>query len=62
MSVIPKKIFIVDDDEMLMMMLQDHLKQNSQYTIQSFSTGEACLAQLDQKPDVVIFGLQFRFR
>lgn len=54
MSAMPKKIFIVDDDEMLIMMLEDHLSKNSQYTIQSFSTGEACLAQLDQKPDVII--------
>ncbi len=54
MSENKKKIFIVDDDEMLTMMLEDHLSQNRQYSIQSFGTGEACLAQLDEDPDVVI--------
>jgi two-component system OmpR family response regulator len=49
-----KKIFIVDDDEMLTMMLEDHLSKNSQYSIQSFGTGEECLTQLEQNPDVVI--------
>ena len=54
MSEKSKKIFIVDDDEMLTMMLEDHLSQNKGYSIKSFPTGEACLAQLDENPDVVI--------
>lgn len=49
-----KSIFIVDDDEMLTMMLEDHLSQNRNYKVQSFATGEACLEELGQEPDVVI--------
>lgn len=47
-------VFIVDDDEMLTMMLEDYLEQKKRYTVQSFATGEACLAQLHLNPDVII--------
>jgi two-component system OmpR family response regulator len=49
-----KRIFIVDDDEMLTMMLEDYLNQMRRYTVQSFATGEECLAQLHQNPDAII--------
>lgn len=53
-SIAMKTIFIVDDDEMQSMMLEDYLGQNPHYIIYTFPTGEACLAMLHLKPDVVI--------
>ena len=49
-----KNIFIVDDDEMLSMMLEDDLGRNPNYTITTFSTGEECLKSMYLNPDVVI--------
>ena len=49
------KIFIVDDDPLLSTMLKDYLTNRNEFlSIQSFSTGEACLAALDQQPDLII--------
>lgn len=48
-------IFIVDDEALLAEMLTDYLKdQYDGFRIRSFSTGEACLQSLDEKPDVVV--------
>lgn len=49
-----KKIFIVDDDEMLSMMLSDHLLKDYAYEIFTFPTGEECLKNLDKVPDLII--------
>jgi DNA-binding NarL/FixJ family response regulator len=51
---IPKKIFIVDDDEMSSTLLQDHLLSSAPHHITLFATGEDCLNSLAEKPDVVI--------
>ena len=50
----PKKIFIVDDDEMFTLMLSSQLKRNEQNTVKVFGTGEACLAALTEKPDIIL--------
>ena len=48
-------IFVVDDEPLLSEMLTDYLKEKDPlFNIQSFPTGETCLAQLDQSPDAVI--------
>ena len=47
-------IFIVDDDEMLTTMLSDHLSQNENFKISAFQTGEDCIENLHQQPDVII--------
>ena len=49
-----RKVFIVDDDEMLSEMLSDHLSRYGSYEIRTFGTGEECLEQLNEKPDLVI--------
>jgi DNA-binding NtrC family response regulator len=46
-------IFVVDDDLMQQDMLKDHLSAMSNFTIKTFSTGEECLEQLGQNPDIV---------
>ena len=50
----PKKIFIVDDDEMFKLLLSTHLRRNEQNTVKVFSTGEACLDALSENPDIII--------
>lgn len=50
----PKKIFIVDDDEMFAKMLNDHLSIKTPHEFQLFKSGEECLKQLPQNPDLII--------
>ena len=49
-----KSIFIVDDDELFTDMLANYLAKNPLYTIRTFNTGEACLPELQQHPDIII--------
>jgi len=49
-----KSIFIIDDDEMLSMMLSDHLERYPDVSIATFETGEQCLENLQLYPDVII--------
>ncbi len=51
-------IFVVDDDLMQQDMLKDHLSAMSNFTIKTFSTGEECLEQLGQNPDVIFLDYQ----
>lgn len=53
-----KKIFVVDDDEMIRTMLSDHLKKNPMHEVETFSTGEECLANLNKLPDVIVLDYQ----
>ncbi|MBS1764782.1 MAG: response regulator [Bacteroidetes bacterium] len=46
-------IFIVDDDPMQLSMLKDHLSAMANFDINTFSTGEECLAQIGKAPDIV---------
>jgi len=50
----PKKIFIVDDDEMLTEALSDYLTRKVAHDIRVFHTGEESLQQISENPDVVI--------
>jgi len=50
----PKKIFIVDDDEMLTEALSDYLTRNINHDISIFHTGEDFLKRIYENPDVVI--------
>ncbi|WP_223034250.1 response regulator [Hanstruepera marina] len=48
-------IFIVDDEPLLSEMLSDYLREHHNgFNIKSFPTGEACLQQLNENPDVII--------
>jgi len=49
-----KKIFVVDDDEMLSMALEDYMTRKTMHEIHMFRTGEDCLQHLREQPDVVI--------
>ena len=50
----PKKIFIVDDDEMLTEALSDFLTRDVNHDISVFHTGEELLKHIFEKPDVII--------
>lgn len=49
-----KKVFIVDDDEMMSMALEDHLTRNSLHEVHTFTTGEECIKNLRLMPDIII--------
>jgi two-component system, OmpR family, response regulator len=46
-------IFIVDDDPMHADMLKDHLGKMSNFSIQTFSTGEDALKNMHLKPNII---------
>ncbi len=58
MSVKQKNIFVVDDDEMMAMMLSDHLSKNPLNKVNVFNTGEDCIKNLNLCPDVIILDYQ----
>lgn len=49
-----RKIFIIDDDAMYTMFMEDHLKSKGHIEISAFSTGEAGLQKLDEGPEVIL--------
>jgi two-component system, OmpR family, response regulator len=54
MSGFKYKIFIVDDDKMLLSALKHTLSANKTLDIFIFSTGEECLKEMGRNPDIVI--------
>ena len=50
-----RKIFIVDDDELLGVMLSDFLTERNLGNVSLFQTGESCVEQMNAvQPDVVV--------
>ena len=47
-------IFLVDDDALFLKSLQIDFLHNSEFAIETFSTGEKCIGQLSLNPDVII--------
>jgi DNA-binding NtrC family response regulator len=54
-----KHIFIVDDDNMQAMMLQDYLSKYSTFKVDIFNSGEDCLANMDKKPQIIFLDYYF---
>ena len=48
------KIFIVEDEELFAILLKDFLARKTGQEISLFTTGEACLENLHQDPDIII--------
>jgi two-component system, OmpR family, response regulator len=48
------RIFLVDDDIVLLKSLEIEFLEHADFVIETFVTGELLLKKLDQKPDVVI--------
>ena len=53
-----KRIFVVDDDEMLCEMIKIHFAENSHHEVHSFNTGEDCLANMHLSPQIVILDFE----
>jgi DNA-binding NtrC family response regulator len=55
MKVAPQvKIFIVEDNFVYAFILESMLGEYGNFKIQSFSSGEECLARLDQNPHLIV--------
>lgn len=49
-----KKIFLVEDETMFASLLRDYLQTHTGHEVILFNTGEACLNELDENPDIII--------
>ena len=52
------KLFLVDDDALFLKSLEIEFLQVEDYIVETFATGELCLANLSHKPDVIILDYQ----
>jgi two-component system, OmpR family, response regulator len=48
------KLFLVDDDALYLKILEIELMEHADFSIRTFATGELCIANLSQNPDVII--------
>lgn len=48
------KVFLVDDDALFLKSLEIEFIHNTDYIIETFATGELCVANLSKRPDVII--------
>jgi two-component system, OmpR family, response regulator len=48
------KLFLVDDDELFLKSLEIDFHQHADFDIETFATGELCVANLSQQPDIII--------
>ncbi|MCM4173655.1 response regulator [Arenibacter sp. TNZ] len=52
------KLFLVDDDAVFLKLLEIEFLQNADFIIETYATGDLCLAKLSNKPDVIILDFQ----
>ena len=52
------KVFLVDDDALFLKSLEIEFIHNTDYIIETFATGELCVANLSKKPDVIVLDYQ----
>lgn len=48
------KLFLVDDDALFLKALEIEFLHQTNFTVETFATGELCLENLSHKPDVII--------
>jgi len=48
------KIFLVDDDALLLKSLEIDFMEHADFNIETFATGELCLNSLSDNPDVIV--------
>src|ERR1051325_4855381 len=48
------KLFLVDDDAVFLKSLEIEFLQHADFIIETFATGELCIKNLSQDPDVII--------
>jgi DNA-binding NtrC family response regulator len=52
------KLFLVDDDALLLRSLELEFLEKTNYQIETFATGELCISNLGHHPDVIILDFQ----
>jgi len=52
------KLFLVDDDAVFLKSLEIKFLQHADFVIETFATGELCIKNLTQGPDVIILDYQ----
>ncbi|MBP7809197.1 MAG: response regulator [Bacteroidia bacterium] len=52
------KLFLVDDDAVFLKSLEIEFLQHADFEIETYSTGELCVASLSHGPDVIILDYQ----
>lgn len=52
------KIFLVDDDALFLKSLEIEFLENADFIVETYPTGELCVANLDHNPDVIILDYQ----
>jgi len=50
----PIKLFLVDDDALFLKALEIEFLEHANFVIETYATGELCVANLDHNPDVII--------
>lgn len=48
------KIFLVDDDALLLKSMEIDFKEHTEFEIETYATGELCIENLSKNPDVII--------
>ena len=48
------KLFLVDDDALYLKMLENDFKNSDDFEIETYSTGEECIANLGNNPDIIV--------
>jgi two-component system OmpR family response regulator len=48
------KLFLVDDDALFLKSLEIEFLQHADFIIETYATGELCVAELSNKPDVIV--------
>jgi DNA-binding NtrC family response regulator len=52
------KIFLVDDDALFLKSLEIEFLENADFIVETYPTGELCIANLAHNPDVIILDYQ----
>ncbi|QIH37507.1 response regulator [Flavobacterium sp. Sr18] len=52
------KIFLVDDDALFLKSLEIEFLENADFIVETYPTGELCISNLSNNPDVVILDYQ----
>jgi len=52
------KLFLVDDDALFLKSLEIDFMESADFDIETYATGELCIANLSHKPDVIILDYQ----
>lgn len=48
------KLFLVDDDAVFLKLMEIELLQNLEFDVETYSSGELCMASIGHNPDIII--------